>query len=126
MSFADDFGTVAETYLARPLTDEELDTLTVLVHGIRDPELCSELIEAELSIGPRKEVIALLNQRKHLLESNPELARPVEDLPRREVPGDRPEKEVVFIDEDGNELDRSASASSKLAQLAADGGGDQA
>lgn len=126
MPFSEDFGSVAETILARPHTDEPLDTLTVLVHGIRDPELCSELIEAELAIGPRQEVVALLNQQKHILEQNPDLTRPIEELPRREEPRDIPEKEVVFLDEDGNERDRTSSAASKVAELAADGGGGAA
>lgn len=121
-SFAEQFGEVAATYLAREYHPDERDTITALIEGIRDPELCTELIEAELAVGPRQGVVAELNQRKHLLEQNPHLARPIEELGRRDVPdpAELPPRDVVFLDENGEPRDRSTSARSKVDAMRAD------
>lgn len=114
-SFADDYGQVAATYLARRYAPEGLNTISALIRGIRDPELCTELIEAELAIGPRQGVVAELNQRKRLLKQNPELSRPIEELPRHDR--DVLKKRFVLLDENGEEYDRGSSATSKVAEL---------
>ena len=132
-SFADEYGQVAATYLAREYTPGELDTISALISGIRDPELCTELIEAELAIGPREGVIAELNQRKALLEEHEHLRQPIEELGRRDVPDpvELPPRDVRFLDENGEEYERGTSATAKLSalraeqrepELAADGG----
>lgn len=127
-TFADEHGEVAATYLAREYHPNELDTISALIRGIRDPELCTELIEAERSIGPRQGVVAELNQRKRLLEENPHLRQPIDELGRRDEPRDLPPKEVVLLDENGEEYDRGHSATSKVNDLQrarTDGGEDR-
>lgn len=134
---AEEVGELAATYLAREHTPGELDTITALIRGIRDPDLCRELAAAELEVGPmiadgpRKPVIALLNRRKQLLDENPHLRLPIDELGRRDEPRELPSREWVWLDEDGEPYDRGRTADAKIAAkraeandggLAADGG----
>lgn len=70
MTLADDFADDPARFLGRSYPGAK-ETIEARIRGIQSVETIQDWVECEAAIGPRQEIIALLNQRKAEVGESP-------------------------------------------------------
>lgn len=116
---SDGYETDRQLLLTNEYANTRWNTLAALIRGIRDLDRLQALLEAEIEHQQRQSVIAHLNRHRHILKQHPELTKPVSELEQCPDQDANDKPEPRFLDEDGNEYERT-SVDSKIRELTAE------